>query len=68
MHELTAERAALANGRDGDRFHLIIEDGDVANYDSPHFFTVRLDSELLQKQFHEFIRYSIRKRTIPMSA
>lgn len=55
IHELTAERAALANGCDGDRFHLIIEDGDVANYDCSHFFAVRLDSELLQKRFHELL-------------
>ena len=34
-HELTIKRAALANGRDRDRFHLVIEDGDVANCDCP---------------------------------
>lgn len=51
-HKLTAERAALTNRRDGDRFHFIIEGGDATNYDSTHFFTVQIDSELFQKRFH----------------
>ena len=54
-HELTVERVALANGRDGDRFYLITEGSDVANYASTHFLTVWLDSELLQKRFHELL-------------
>lgn len=35
--------------------NLIIEGGDVTNYGCTHFFTVRLDSELLRKRFHELL-------------